>query len=87
MTKQGKYYLPEQISLIYHFPKPQYFPEKQMYDPTHKVSQQSEINHSEKKDLEFQEGQIEQDVKTNSFHMNELLKLLNENKIGQKKTL
>ena len=53
VTKQDKYYSPQHTSQIYHSPKPQNFPERQILDPPQTVSQQPEIDHPENIDLEF----------------------------------
>ena len=47
MNKQEKSYSPKHNSEIYHSPKPQNFPERQMFNPPKMESQQPEIHHPE----------------------------------------
>ena len=54
---QDKYYSPKEASQIYHPPKPENFPERQMFDPPQRVIHQPQNNHSKKVHLEFPEGQ------------------------------
>ena len=66
VTKQEQHYSPQQTSQIYHPPRLQRFSERQMFDPSQAVIHQPVINHPSNVNLEFAEGQDEQNIGTNS---------------------
>ena len=45
-----------------------------MFDPPQTVSQKPEINHPVNIDLKFPEGQVKQDIETNSPYQEEIIK-------------
>ena len=73
VTKQDKYYSPQQTPPIYQFPKQQNFQRDICLTHVKLVSKQPEIDHPKNIDLEFPRGQVEQDIETNFPYKEEFI--------------